>query len=144
MPLTDSAVGATHAAPSAASIPAPIAASLPAPVSPLPAEVAPPAPLETVAAAPSTHIHDSGPWISGRLFSVVPPTALAPISDLDQTWYAVTKGRHVGVTPDNALDGATTTRVSGAAHKGYTTQAAALAAFNRALEGDLVVVVPDV
>ncbi|KAJ7033982.1 hypothetical protein C8F04DRAFT_1260479 [Mycena alexandri] len=135
MPLTDPAEGAAPSAPSAVS-----ATALASPVCPVPAQAAHPPLLATVSAQPSSRIHADGPWISGRFFSVLPPSPLAPITDLDQTWYAVIKGRYVGVTPDNALDGAATVRVSGAGHKGYTTQAAALTAFNRALEGNLVVV----
>ncbi|KAJ7731014.1 hypothetical protein B0H16DRAFT_1733432 [Mycena metata] len=126
MHLAETAEGALPPSAASPTLPAPAAAPVPA----LPAE----APLlPTVAAQPSPHIHGNGPWISGRLFSVVPPNPLAPITDLDETWYVVTKGRYVGVTPDNALDGAATVRVSGAGHKGYSTQASALAAFNRAL-----------
>ncbi|KAJ7173536.1 hypothetical protein C8R46DRAFT_1031836 [Mycena filopes] len=71
-----------------------------------------------VAEAPSPAVHSGPPWVSGRLFSVVPLSPLAPVADTGETWYAVTKGRYVGVTPVNALDNAATVRVSGAAHKG--------------------------
>ncbi len=75
------------------------------------------------------------------MFSVVPPVALAVTEETDETWYAVTKGRFVVVTNIHALDMAAITRVSGAAHKGYSTQAAAVRAFNNALELGVVSVV---
>jgi hypothetical protein len=73
------------------------------------------------------------------MFSVVPPSPLTATGENNNdTWYAITRGRFVGVTPIHALDQAATLRVSGAAHRGYTTQAAAIQAFNLALEGGLV------
>ncbi|KAJ7038753.1 hypothetical protein C8F04DRAFT_1255675 [Mycena alexandri] len=107
-----------------------------APSSPSPAP-APPADPVTL-----TPTHSSAPWIAGRMFSVVPSAALSAVEeDTDETWYAITRGRFVGVTNIPALDGAATLRVSGASHKGFSTQAAALRAFNAALENHAVEVV---
>ncbi|KAJ7646085.1 hypothetical protein DFH06DRAFT_1136231 [Mycena polygramma] len=72
------------------------------------------------------HIHACGPWTAERMFSVVPPSPLSATTESDETWYAITRGRFIGVTDIHALDQAATLRVSGAAHKGYPTQAAAL------------------
>ncbi|KAJ7481676.1 hypothetical protein FB451DRAFT_1170842 [Mycena latifolia] len=105
-----------------------------------------PAPTSSVTplpGAPTPTIHAFGPWIAGRLFSVVPPVALMAIEDSEATWYAITKGRAVGVTDLNTLDLYATSRVSGAGHKGYLTQAAALSTFNGALRAGVVQVVVD-
>jgi hypothetical protein len=75
------------------------------------------------------------------MYSVVPASPLVATDDTDDTWYAITKGRFVGVTNIHALDLAAIIRVSGAAHKGYATQAAALRAFNLSLEAGFVEVV---
>jgi hypothetical protein len=77
------------------------------------------------------------------MFSVVPPIELVATDDSDETWYAITRGHFVGVTNIHALDVAAIIRVSGAAHKGYSTQAAALRAFNLTLQAGFVEVVPD-
>ncbi|KAJ7605234.1 hypothetical protein DFH06DRAFT_1150625 [Mycena polygramma] len=89
-----------------------------------------------------SHIHTSGPWTAGRLFSVVPPCPLVSAGETDEMWYAITKGRFIGVTNIHALEQAAIIRVSGAAHKGYPTQAAALRAFNAALYYNACEVVP--
>ncbi|KAJ6494918.1 hypothetical protein DFH09DRAFT_1337560 [Mycena vulgaris] len=58
------------------------------------------------------------PWVAGNLYGVVPGGPLTPVPDHSEKWYAITKGRFVGVTSSTAIaDGA----------------AAALAAFNSAL-----------
>jgi hypothetical protein len=78
------------------------------------------------------------------MFSVVPPSPLAGTGETNETWYAITRGRFVGVTNMHALDQAAIMRVSGAAHRGYTTQAAAVRAFNFALEGGYIELVDNV
>ncbi|KAJ7826543.1 hypothetical protein B0H13DRAFT_2374342 [Mycena leptocephala] len=109
------------------------------------------APASTESASPtpaaslhSAQIHASGPWVAGRMFSVVPPSPLAATGETNDTWYAITRGRFVGVTNIHALNQAAIIRVSGAAHRGYTTQAAAVRAFNLALEGGYVELVDNV
>ncbi|KAJ7081900.1 hypothetical protein C8R43DRAFT_1142884 [Mycena crocata] len=97
-------------------------------------------------ASPSSlpsYVHTTGPWTAGRLFAVVPLSALAATVPTDETWYAITRGLFVGVTNIHAFDLAATNRVSGAGHRGYASQAAALAAFNAAwLDGAVEVVKP--
>ncbi|KAJ6450542.1 hypothetical protein C8R47DRAFT_1230234 [Mycena vitilis] len=101
---------------------------------PIPAQTdleASPSPFPAINPA---HIHACGPWTAGRVFSVVPPFPLTAIEDYtDEQWYCITRGRFIGVTNVHALEQAAIIRVSGAAHKGYTTQAAAVRAFNNAL-----------
>ncbi|KAJ6503158.1 hypothetical protein C8R47DRAFT_1067270 [Mycena vitilis] len=94
--------------------------------------------------SPSPQIRSCGPWVAGPLFSVVPSSPLLATTDTDDTWYAVTKGRYIGVTNVHALEQVAIMRISAAAHKAYSTQAAALRAFNLALEGNWVVIVPTV
>ncbi|KAJ7104602.1 hypothetical protein C8R44DRAFT_887058 [Mycena epipterygia] len=90
---------------------------------------------------PPGHIHSSAPWVAGRFYCVVPAAPLIATIDSDQTWYAVTRGRYVGITDLHALDLSAILRISGAAHRGYPTQAAALTAFNSALALGVVEVV---
>ncbi|KAJ7040100.1 hypothetical protein C8F04DRAFT_1254242 [Mycena alexandri] len=122
----------------------PVAPASNAPMVVSPSTASTPAVLAAPATPPvkPTPTYDSGPWIAGRMYSVVPSAPLATVGeDTDETWYAITRGRFVGVTNVQALDAAATLRVSGAAHKGYSTQAVALRAFNAALENNAVDVV---
>jgi hypothetical protein len=75
------------------------------------------------------------------MYGVVPLSPLAATHETDETWYCITKGRFIGVTNLHTFDQAASVRVSGAAHKGYATQAAAVHAFNEALEYGLCEVV---
>ncbi|KAJ7884950.1 hypothetical protein B0H13DRAFT_2343383 [Mycena leptocephala] len=78
---------------------------------------------------------DDGPFLANEVFMVTPTEPLAPIEEAVPVpeWYAVTRGRFVGVVDQFALS---TVAISGVAHgarKAYTTQALALDAFNQAL-----------
>ncbi|KAJ7893225.1 hypothetical protein B0H13DRAFT_2339813 [Mycena leptocephala] len=140
----DAALPAASAATSVAS-PLPIQLTIvvsPQPLLPAPAAASTAALPASEPTIHSAHIHTCAPWVAGRMFSVVPSSPLVGTGETDETWYTITKGRFVGVTSVHALDQAAIIRVSGAAHKGYTTQAAALRAFNLALEGGYVAVVP--
>ncbi|KAJ7680842.1 hypothetical protein DFH06DRAFT_1315574 [Mycena polygramma] len=124
--IPDSAGGATVTA-----APPAVSTALPSP---------PPASSDgepsSVAQSPSPPIqtHACAPWTAGRMFSIVPPCALeATDEEADEQWYCITKGRFIGVTNVHGLEQAAIIRVSGAAHKGYPTQAAAPRAFNLAL-----------
>jgi hypothetical protein len=83
----------------------------------------------------------TGPWVAGALFSVVPAAALTAIvedPDSEQRWYAITKGKYVGITTNSILSTGAISGVSGAQHVSYSTQAEALGTFNFALSNHLV------
>jgi hypothetical protein len=55
------------------------------------------------------------------------------IPDNGEKWYAITKGRYIGVTNSTAVADNAVTRVSHAFRACYTTQYEAVKAFNDAL-----------
>ncbi|KAJ7469738.1 hypothetical protein B0H11DRAFT_2238183 [Mycena galericulata] len=139
--LTQTSKPAAAPAPAAEPAPVPVAAA----VTSTPAPDPPAAPAPT-APAPGGFL-TRGPWISGSLFVVVPqgpmlPVAEDPVVDAAEGpyWYAITKGRYVGVTLSNALALASVTGISGGSMKAYKTQALALAAFNEMLQYHMVAV----
>ncbi|KAJ7860161.1 hypothetical protein B0H13DRAFT_2355767 [Mycena leptocephala] len=62
-----------------------------------------------------------------------PRGPLAIVPDNGEKWYAITKGRYVGVTNNLAIADAAVTRVSHALCASYSSQVDAVAAFNQAL-----------
>ncbi|KAJ7490098.1 hypothetical protein B0H11DRAFT_2229615 [Mycena galericulata] len=87
------------------------------------------------AAAPAARpgLQNTGPWIVGELYNVVPGGPLAPVPDQGEKWYAITKGRYVGVTNNAAVADGAVIGVSHALRVHYDSQTLALAAFNLAL-----------
>ncbi|KAJ7784199.1 hypothetical protein B0H16DRAFT_1708938 [Mycena metata] len=108
-----------------------------------------PAPSPAAAPAPSPGAFlTRGPWIAGALYLVVPsgPLLAVPEEELDgdddpPVWYAITRGRYVGVTMNNGLAVNAATGISAGLQRRYKTQALALAAFNEMLRFGLVAVV---
>ncbi|KAJ7704199.1 hypothetical protein B0H16DRAFT_1482688 [Mycena metata] len=101
-----------------------------------------PAPTVIVASAPPSPpgvFLTRGPWVAGALYVVVPTAPLLGIAEeaLDDdvpAWYAIIRGRYVGVTLSNALALNATTGVSAGSMRKYKTQALAVAAFNEMLQ----------
>ncbi|KAJ7758929.1 hypothetical protein DFH07DRAFT_772276 [Mycena maculata] len=95
----------------------------------------------TVSPAPNTQgFHTSGPWVAGNLYVVIPTAPLLPIPEDpipdDQEaplWYAITRGRYIGVTLNNGLAINAVVGVRANNMKSYKTQALAISAFNEAL-----------
>ncbi|KAJ7811361.1 hypothetical protein B0H13DRAFT_2383927 [Mycena leptocephala] len=86
------------------------------------------------ATAPATAgVRMTGPWVAGAIYGVVPAGPLAIVPDNGEKWYAITKGRYVGVTNNLAIADAAVTRVSHALRASYSSQVDAVAAFNQAL-----------
>ncbi|KAJ7625133.1 hypothetical protein DFH06DRAFT_1129072 [Mycena polygramma] len=81
-----------------------------------------------------TGIQHTAPWVAGAIYGVVPSAHLAMVPDNGEKWYAITKGRYVGVTNSTAVADNAVTRVSHALRSVYTTQAEAVQAFNDALD----------
>ncbi|KAJ7450269.1 hypothetical protein B0H11DRAFT_2246837 [Mycena galericulata] len=78
-------------------------------------------------------LQSTGPWIVGEVYNVVPAGPLALVPDKGEKWYAITKGRYVGVTNSAALADGAVSRVSHALRQLHDTQAEAAEAFNTAL-----------
>ncbi|KAJ7709326.1 hypothetical protein B0H16DRAFT_1745866 [Mycena metata] len=76
-----------------------------------------------------------GPFLANEVFSVPPSQPLDPIEEEVPApkWYAITRGRFVGVVDQYALAETAISGVGGSAHKSHSTQSLALDAFNRAL-----------
>ncbi|KAJ7448468.1 hypothetical protein B0H11DRAFT_2247756 [Mycena galericulata] len=96
-----------------------------------------PAPLQAPANAPAAPtnggIRMTGPWVAGELYGVVPTGPLQAVPDNAEKWFAITKGRYIGVTNSAAIADGAVSRVSNALRAGYTSQGEALQAFNTAL-----------
>ncbi|KAJ7186915.1 hypothetical protein C8R46DRAFT_1206908 [Mycena filopes] len=76
-----------------------------------------------------------GPFLANEVFSVAPSQSLEAVEEeipADE-WYAITRGRFVGVVDQYALSDVAITGVSQTVRKAYTTQSLALKAFNQAL-----------
>ncbi|KAJ7733216.1 hypothetical protein DFH07DRAFT_968062 [Mycena maculata] len=126
------------------------AASTPAPVATAPAPAVTPTPTATSAEttiptrAPAgaglpaplvALLRTEGPYLANEVYSVIPAEPLGPIEEADAApeWYAITRGRFVGVVDQFALSAVAISGVAHAARKAYTTQRLALDAFNQAL-----------
>ncbi|KAJ7665821.1 hypothetical protein DFH06DRAFT_1127025 [Mycena polygramma] len=118
--MVTAAVSVNHATSVPVRSPAPIAAS---------AFPSPPA-----AQSAPAFIRTSGPWIAGLLYGVVPPTPLSPVPDNGEKWFAITRGRYVGLTRNPAIATHAVTGISGGLSPKSTTQADALDQFNSALD----------
>ncbi|KAJ7436812.1 hypothetical protein B0H11DRAFT_1936409 [Mycena galericulata] len=103
------------------------AAPAPAPTVQAPATGAAPAP------ATGGGIRMTGPWVAGRLYSVVPTGPLTAVPDNAEKWFAITKGRYIGVTNSAAIADGAVSRVSNSLRAGYGSQSEALQAFNDTL-----------
>ncbi|CAK5283697.1 unnamed protein product [Mycena citricolor] len=86
-------------------------------------------------------ISNTAPWVAGTFYSVVPRGELQPIHDKGEKWYAVTRGKWVGVTNNTALAVNATTGRSAGFQKGYDNQSLALSAFNTALAMEAILVI---
>ncbi|KAJ7618263.1 hypothetical protein DFH06DRAFT_1144833 [Mycena polygramma] len=86
----------------------------------------------------------SAPWVAGALYGVIPEGPLALVADRGEKWYAITKGKYIGVTNSGAVADHAVTRVSHALRICYDSQSEAVSAFNDALAfpvGGLVAIV---
>ncbi|KAJ7471336.1 hypothetical protein B0H11DRAFT_1913956 [Mycena galericulata] len=118
------------------------------PVAPASNTVAPPAsapvsatPAPATSAAPSITEPTDLPatiWTAGTLYNEVPTAHLAKVRDNGEGWYAVIRGRAVGVTQDNALALSAVLGVSNNSMKSHKTLSAALFYFDHALDIGLV------
>ncbi|KAJ7456839.1 hypothetical protein B0H11DRAFT_2243719 [Mycena galericulata] len=111
-----------------------------APASPAPTGSAAAPAGSAVTPTARTGLQSTGPWIVGELYNVVPGGPLALVPDRGEKWYAITKGRFVGVTNNSAFADGAVSRVSNALRGHYDTQAEAATVFNDALASGLGIV----
>ncbi|KAJ7431201.1 hypothetical protein B0H11DRAFT_2262224 [Mycena galericulata] len=104
------------------------------------------APVPAPAPAPALppFVRTTGPWIAGQLYGIPPLAPLTAVPDNGEKWFAITRGRYVGLTNNSAISLNAVTGVSGALSGRRTTQAEALAHFNSALQTGAVAVIPSV
>ncbi|KAJ7848682.1 hypothetical protein B0H13DRAFT_2361768 [Mycena leptocephala] len=89
---------------------------------------------------PASALGSNGPWIAGVLYSVTPLAPLAPVGDNGEKWFAITRGRYVGLTKNSAISLNAVTGISSGLSDKLASQAEALDHFNSALELGAVVV----
>ncbi|KAJ7506696.1 hypothetical protein B0H11DRAFT_1903481 [Mycena galericulata] len=109
-----------------------------APLAPAPAQV--PAAGVTAGPAGGGGLRMTGPWVAGQLYGVVPAGPLTPVPDNAEKWFAIMKGRYIGLTNSAAIADGAVSRVSNSLRTGYGSQSEALEAFNTVLAMGLVAV----
>ncbi|KAJ7025071.1 hypothetical protein C8F04DRAFT_1269683 [Mycena alexandri] len=107
----------------------------------------PPSFAAATAAATAATVGTAGtiaPWSAGILFGVVPDLHLHDftVRDDGHPWYAVIRGRSVGITQDHNLASQAVLGVSNNGWKSHKTLQGALNEFNHALDLNLVEVHP--
>ncbi|KAJ7689746.1 hypothetical protein B0H16DRAFT_1752804 [Mycena metata] len=104
-------------------------ATPPAPAARTPSTAGLPAPLLALMR------NEEGPFLANEVFSAPPAQPLTPVEEAVPApeWYAITRGRFVGVVDQFALSAVAISGVGHNASKAYPTQALALNAFNQAL-----------
>ncbi|KAK6967167.1 hypothetical protein R3P38DRAFT_2815302 [Favolaschia claudopus] len=118
--------------------------SAPTPVVPAPSkkdkevsakEAPKPAPGAGLPAALLELLRQDPPFTANQVFSVVPTEPVTAVEEESPApeWYAIMRGRFVGVVDEYLLCDFATTGIARAARKVYDTQANALHAFNKAL-----------
>ncbi|KAJ6459357.1 hypothetical protein C8R47DRAFT_1226632 [Mycena vitilis] len=125
-----------------ASDPAPPASSQAEAPATAPGAPGPPSPPPPPAVAPP--LERIGPFYAGVLYKTVPAYHITDIGihDNGEGWYGVFKGKLVGITQDHAEALQAVVGVSNNGWKGFKTLAAALFAFNHALDLDIIEVRP--
>ncbi|KAJ7020767.1 hypothetical protein C8F04DRAFT_1274603 [Mycena alexandri] len=95
----------------------------------------------TAPATASSAAAHTGPWVAGTTYTVVPTAPLTPIPDHGEKWFAITRGRYVGLTNNAAVSLAAVSGVSTALTGKHATQTIALQHFNAALASGAVAVI---
>ncbi|KAK7031672.1 hypothetical protein R3P38DRAFT_3187386 [Favolaschia claudopus] len=94
-----------------------------------------PVPGAGLPAALAARLQQEPPFLSNQVFSVVPTEPVVAIEEESPApeWYAIMRGRFVGVVDEYLLSDFATSGVARGARRVYDTQANALIAFNKAL-----------
>ncbi|KAJ7473864.1 hypothetical protein B0H11DRAFT_1918679 [Mycena galericulata] len=112
--------------------PAHVLAAAAAPAAPAPA-------APTPAAAGLTRT--TAPWTAGLLYSVAPLAPLQAVPDNGEKWFAITRGKYVGLTKNSAISLNAVTGVPGGLAEKFSAQSDALEYFNGALVSGAVAVI---
>ncbi|KAJ7856280.1 hypothetical protein B0H13DRAFT_1902733 [Mycena leptocephala] len=101
-----------------------------------------PAPPSSVPAPPpgGGFLRTEGPWIAA-LYSVLPGGSLTPIPDNNDKWFAITRGKYVGLTTNAAISLNAVTGISTGLSEKFSSQADALNTFNAALATGAVAII---
>ncbi|KAJ7017741.1 hypothetical protein C8F04DRAFT_1278923 [Mycena alexandri] len=82
----------------------------------------------------------TAPWIAGNLYGVVPQAPLTAIPDRNEKWFAITRGRYVGLTTNSAVSLNAVAGVPSGLSDRCASQAEALQHFNVALAAHAVAI----
>ncbi|KAJ7022831.1 hypothetical protein C8F04DRAFT_1272129 [Mycena alexandri] len=82
----------------------------------------------------------TGPWVTGTLYGVVPLGPITAIPDSNEKWFAITRGRYVGLTINSAISLNAVTGVPSGLSERFNSQAEALQHFNAALAAHAIAV----
>ncbi|KAJ7839308.1 hypothetical protein B0H13DRAFT_1911328 [Mycena leptocephala] len=102
--------------------------------------------VQAAASAPTNapaqqFIRTGAPWTAGLLYSVIPAAPLNAVPDNGGKWFAITRGKYIGLTQNSAISLNAVTGVSTGLSEKFGSQADALSHFNGArLTGSLAVV----
>ncbi|KAJ7028760.1 hypothetical protein C8F04DRAFT_1265719 [Mycena alexandri] len=100
----------------------------------------PPPPVVVANSPPPGFLQSEAPWKAGILYSVVPREPLAPTSDTSNKWFAITRGKYVGITKNSALSLNAVIGVGSALSDRCGSLDEALDLFNTALAGNAIAV----
>ncbi|KAJ7807048.1 hypothetical protein B0H13DRAFT_2386675 [Mycena leptocephala] len=92
------------------------------------------------APAVGSFLRSTGPWTADALYSVVPQAPLAAVPNNGNKWFAITRGKYVGLTKNAAISLNAVTGVSTGLSEKHSSQADALDNFNTALATNAVAV----
>ncbi|KAJ7102961.1 hypothetical protein C8R43DRAFT_1141083 [Mycena crocata] len=93
----------------------------------------PSAPASNPAPLQGPMFRNSAPWVAGALYTVVPKEPLVAVPDNNEKWFAITRGKYVGLTKNSAISLNAVTGISTALSDKFNTQNEALDHFNDAL-----------
>ncbi|KAJ7337636.1 hypothetical protein DFH08DRAFT_812959 [Mycena albidolilacea] len=93
-------------------------------------------------AIPTNFFHSAAPWLTDRLYTVVPPAPLGPSPTLNHTdkWFTITCRQYVGLTTNSAISLNAVTGVPGGLREKLATQAEALQPFNDVLAANAIAI----
>jgi hypothetical protein len=77
-------------------------------------------------------IRMGAPWVAGLLYGVIPGASLTSIPDNGGKWFAITRGKYIGLTQNSAISLNAVTGISTGLSEKFGSQADALNHFNGA------------
>ncbi|KAJ7614712.1 hypothetical protein DFH06DRAFT_1146231 [Mycena polygramma] len=100
----------------------------------------PPPPPPSAPVIVNSIFRSTAPWRAGLLYIVTPAAHLDAVPDNGDKWYAITRGRYVGITKNSAVSLNATTGISSGLAEKMANQQEALDHFNDALDAGAVAV----